>query len=219
MATRHTISHAETLFWSPAVNGQANSGLRGQPLTPMVAVSLGAPTTASANNISLSQSVTGAGTAFLLNGTTAGTLDVPRNVVGAWTGTAIITITGKDQYGVTMTEVSASGTSHTGTKAFKIITSVTTSASITAATLGTGVKLGLPYAVAGKYDVITVYADTTVDTTATVVGAVTTTATSSTGDVRGTITTASAPDSSKVFRIKYVTAGATTTLCFGVAQA
>jgi hypothetical protein len=43
-----------------------------------------------------------------------------------------------------MVETTASGTTHTGSKAFKEITSVTSSASITSATVGTGNKLGLP---------------------------------------------------------------------------
>lgn len=117
-------------------------------LAPLWLLNLGSPTLAASNNIALSQSVTGAGTAFVLNGTllqgAVSILDVPRNVVAAWTGTAILTITGKDEYGVTMIEKSASGTSHTGKKAFKQITSITTSASITGATVGTGVVLGLP---------------------------------------------------------------------------
>lgn len=118
-------------------------------------VNFGAPDILDADGISASQSVTGVGTAFLLNGAILGTygaatrmiLDCPRNVVAAWTGAAVITITGKDVYGNTMKEVSASGTSHTGKKAFKEITSITTSASITGATVGTADVLGFPVAI------------------------------------------------------------------------
>jgi hypothetical protein len=113
-------------------------------------ISLGAPTLAATNNIAASQSVAAAAS-FSLNGSLLSAvvtgkviLDVPRNVVAAWTTTSVLTITGKDEYGNTMVETSASGTSHTGKKAFKEITSVSSSASITSATIGTGTVLGLP---------------------------------------------------------------------------
>jgi hypothetical protein len=113
-------------------------------------VDWGAPLLADADGVSASQSVAAAGS-FLLNGALADDIisgrmifDVPRNVVASWTTTSVLTITGKDEYGNTMVETSASGTSHTGSKAFKEITSVTSSASITSATVGTGTKLGLP---------------------------------------------------------------------------
>lgn len=113
-------------------------------------VELGSPATADADGICASQSVS-ADVASLLNGAlaTSGvsyvTLDRPRNVVAAWTGTAIITVTGRDEYGEDMIEKSASGTSHTGKKAFKYIDSVTFSANVTGATVGTGDVLGLPF--------------------------------------------------------------------------
>lgn len=113
-----------------------------------VLLDLGTPATADADGVAASQSVTGAGTAFVINGVLASNgvaiMDVPRNIVAAWTGTAVLTITGKDVDGNTVIEQSASGTSHTGSKAFKSVSSVTTSASITSATVGTGVKIGLP---------------------------------------------------------------------------
>ena len=113
-------------------------------------VNLGAPAAAASNNIAASQSVAAAAS-FSLNGALLSAvatgkviLDKPRNVVAAWTTTSILTITGRDDYGNAMAEVSASGTSHTGKKAFKEITSVSSSASITGATIGTGNVLGLP---------------------------------------------------------------------------
>ncbi len=113
-------------------------------------VDWGAPLTADADGVADSQSVAANGS-FLLNGALSGDIisgrmifDVPRNVVAAWTTTAVLTITGKDEHGNTMVETTASGTTHTGSKAFKEITSVTSSASITSATVGTGNKLGLP---------------------------------------------------------------------------
>lgn len=113
-------------------------------------VDWGAPLTADTDGISASQSVAANGS-FALDGALSGDiiagrmiLDVPRNVVASWTGTAVLTITGKDEPGNTLVETTASGTSHTGSKAFKEITSITSSASITSATVGTGNKLGLP---------------------------------------------------------------------------
>lgn len=112
----------------------------------LVLMDLGSPITADADGIGASQSV--ASTTFSLNGALVvggvAVFDTPRNVVGAWTGTAILTFTGTDVDGNAVVEKTASGTSHTGSKAFKTVTSVSSNASITAATVGTGNKLGLP---------------------------------------------------------------------------
>lgn len=109
---------------------------------------LGAPATADANGVAESQTVTGAGTEFVLDGVLVeggvAVFDVPRNVVAAWSNAAVLTITGTDVDGNTVVEKSASGTSHTGKKAFKTVTSVTTSATVTGATVGTGDVIGLP---------------------------------------------------------------------------
>jgi hypothetical protein len=122
-----------------------------------------APLTADADGVSASQTVTGAGTAFLINGALASggavTFDTPRNVVGAWTNTAIITITGTDVYGEAMVETSASGTSHAGLKAFKTVTRVTTSATVTSATVGSGNVIGLPVVLPSAGNVIRVMQD------------------------------------------------------------
>ena len=110
-------------------------------------VLLGSPATADADGVCASQSVT-ANVAATINGALAvnsvGVFDVPRNVVAAWTTSAVITVTGKDEYGNTLIEQSGSGTSFTGAKAFKTVTSVTFSANVTGATVGTGNVLGLP---------------------------------------------------------------------------
>lgn len=117
-----------------------------------VTLNLGSPNVADADGIAASQSVTVSTTALaVINGALASggavVLDVPRNVVAAWTGTAVLTVTGEDEYGVVMKESSASGTSLTGKKAFRKITSCSFSANVTGATIGTGEKLGLPIAV------------------------------------------------------------------------
>lgn len=114
-------------------------------LAPTIRIDLGTPDTADSDGIAKSQSVS---SAFTLDGAYASggvaTLDVPRNVVASWTTTAVLTITGEDEYGDVIVETTASGTSHTGKKAFKKITSITASTSITSATVGTGTVLGLP---------------------------------------------------------------------------
>lgn len=123
-------------------------------------IDLGAPNVADADGVAASQSVAAAAN-FLLNGALADDFvtgrmifDVPRNVVASWTNASVLTIIGKDEYGETMIEVSASGTSHTGKKAFKEITSISSSASITSATVGTGDVLGLPVFLPALSDVI-----------------------------------------------------------------
>jgi hypothetical protein len=116
----------------------------------VIADNLGAPALASATAVCASQDVLAATlSGAVINGGLASggvaTFDVPRNIVAAWTNTAIITITGTDKYGRTQTEVSASGTSHTGKKAFKTITKITVSADVTGLTAGSGSVLGLNY--------------------------------------------------------------------------
>lgn len=145
----HSQEAAESA--DPAINAKA---------TVLKVVDWGAPLTADADGVSASQSVTASAEAAL-DGALLSTIvtgrmifDVPRNVVGAWTGAAVVTFTGKDEYGNDMVEKSASGTSHTGKKAFKEITSISPSANITGATFGTGNVLGLPVFVVGKSNVV-----------------------------------------------------------------
>jgi hypothetical protein len=129
---------------------------------------------------------------MLINGALASggvaTFDVPRNVVAAWTNTATITVTGTDEYGNTVVETSASGTSMAGKKAFKTITSVVPSANITGATVGTGDVLGLPVFLPGAGHVLSELQDGDVATAGTVVAglSVNTESTATTADVRGT---------------------------------
>lgn len=127
---------------------------------PVFRIDLGSPDQADSDGIAASQSVS---SAFTLNGAYASggvaTLDVPRNVVAAWTTTAVLTITGEDEFGNDLVEVSASGTSHTGKKAFKKITSVTASTAITGATVGTGTVLGLPVFVEAAHQILAQYED------------------------------------------------------------
>lgn len=197
MTTRHTISRANQLYSQGAYYPPYNA-LPGIILTPLNYFLFGVIAAAAANAMALTQASAGSTNALNLNGAlaTAGvaTIPTPRNVVAAWTGTAIATVTGTDYYGVPQTEVSASGTSFTGKKGFSTITSVTFSAAVTAATVGTGVKIALPFRVDanGLLDVI---CNNLPDATYTFVPADTTSpATSSTGDVRGTVAFTTAPN-------------------------
>lgn len=166
----------------------------------VVKLTIGAPAAAAANAISLSQSVT-SGVAALLNGATAGTLDFPRNVVAAWTNTAIATVTGRDEYGNVMIEQSASGVAMTGKKAFKSITSVVFNASVTGCTVGTGDVLGLPIFLPGLGSIIKELQDGATATAGTPLAGVQTTPTATTGDVRGTYDPNAACDGAKVFEL------------------
>lgn len=211
--TRHTVSRAAQLFSGGAYYPRYNA-IPGLPLDvenfwvpggslPALPTDLGVIAAAAANSVALSQS--SVSNALTLNGALASagvaTMDVPRNVVAAWTGTAIATVTGTDYYGAPQTEVSASGTTMTGKKAFKTVTAVAFNAAVTAATVGSGVAIGLPYLIA-KNGIVDVVADNLPDATyTTVVGDQTSPATSATGDVRGTITFTTAPNGTHAYAV------------------
>lgn len=138
------------------------SAMAGMVTAPVMLINLGAPDVADADGYCASQDLTAAGVfsssttaaAALAAAALGGIADVPRNVVAAWTGTAIITITGKDVYGNTVVESSGSGTSLTGVKAFKQVTGISVSANVTSLTVGTGNVLGLPVFLPGKQHVV-----------------------------------------------------------------
>lgn len=191
------------------LNGVKHRLLRTTKLHP-VEVTLGAPITADADGVSVSQSVTVLTTplATITGALAAGgvaTFDVPRNVLAAWTNTAILTVTGKDEYGVTVVETSASSTSLTGKKAFKTVTSCSFNADVTSATIGTGDVLGLPLHLASATvgNVITELQDDAVATGGTFVVGLTknTESTATSADVRGTYDPNAACDGAKSFRL------------------
>ena len=160
-------------------------------LSELVIIDLGVPATQDADAAVASQAATlasGLGTG--INGALASggvaTFDVPRNVVAAWTGTAVLTVTGTDQYGSVLVESSASGTSLTGKKAFKTVTGVSVSANVTGLTVGMGTKLGLPVFLARGIDVLKEIQDDAAPTAGTLVAGDIAGATATTGDVRGT---------------------------------
>ena len=140
----------------------------------------------------------------LSSGSTAYQLDVPRAVsvtqVAAGT-TRNFTVTGFDYYGQAMSEVIAStaGSTVNGKKAFYQITGVTVSgATTTAVTVGTTDVLGAPVKFTNKgYISRCGWDNTLAEDAATVVVGDGTTATTTTGDVRGTVTPSSACDGAK----------------------
>jgi len=165
-----------------------------QEFGSVVVVNLGAPDTNDPNGYVETQNLTALGVfsvdataaAAIAAAALAGTADVPRNVVAAWTGTAVLTVTGTDEYGVVMSESSASGTSLTGKKAFKTVTGVSTSADITGLTVGTAKVLGLPAFLPGTGYVLRELQDGAAPTAGTLAAGVAGVATATTGDVRGT---------------------------------
>jgi hypothetical protein len=143
------ITKAERVFVGAATN-PARSGERSGALMACLVQESFTPEVADADGVAESQSVVVLTSplavldGILVSGGVA-TFDIPRNVVAGWTGTAVLTVTGTDEFGRTVIEVSASGTSLTGSKRFKTITSASFSADVTLASVGTGTKLGLTY--------------------------------------------------------------------------
>lgn len=195
--SKHLVTQAEELYRGHARHtGLYNrNGRTGVPCMIPTKVDLGSPATADADGFCASQDLTTADVASvdttaagaIAAAALAGVQPTPRNVVAAWTGTAVITITGTDEYGVAMSEASASGTSFTGKKAFKTITNIAVSANVTSLTVGQGQVLGLPYFLTAKSDIIQCYFNDAFDATPVQVAGVTTAATTTTGDVRGTV--------------------------------
>jgi len=168
------------------------------------------PQAAVTNNIALSQTASGAGAVTLTAGTsvksvvrTDGTtvlqLDLPRAIkVNCSTTARAFTVSGYDYYGQAMSElitVSVAGTAVTGKKAFYQVSGATIAGSATAVLIGTSDVLGLPVRVFNVSYVASVKSnDTLAQDAGTFVAAVTSTATTTTGDVRGTYTPATASD-------------------------
>ena len=166
------------------------------------------PQAAITNNIAASQTAAGAGAVTLTagtsaksvvlnNGTTVIQLDVPRAIkVNCSTTARAFTVSGFDYYGQAMSEVitvSVAGTAVTGLKAFYQVSGVTIAGSATAVVVGTSDVLGIPVRVANVAYVASVKSNNTLAQDAgTFVAADTATATTGTGDVRGTYAPATA---------------------------
>jgi hypothetical protein len=140
----------------------------------------------------------------LNSGSTAYQLDVPRAVAVAQVAAGTsrnFTVSGFDYYGQAMSEVIAStaGSTVNGKKAFFQITGITVSgATTTAITVGTADIIGCPVRFNDKgYIARCGWNNTLAEDAATVVVADATTATTTTGDVRGTVVPSSACDGAK----------------------
>lgn len=127
-----------------------NTSQRGAPMAVLVVKQWTNAAAADADGHIVAQDMTAAGSLTTFPGALAGVHDYARNVVcdasGASTGT--VTITGKDQYGNTVTEaITLNGTTAVpGAVAFKSITSIawTATAGVNL-TVGSGDVLGLDY--------------------------------------------------------------------------
>ena len=136
------------------------------------------------------------------DGTTVLQLNTPRALqINTSTTARTITISGYDYYGQAMTEaitVATAGTAKSGKKAFYQIVSATINGSATAVTIGTTDTLGLPVRCFDAGYVVKVgWNNTLAQDTGTFVAADLNTATSTTGDVRGTYTPSTASDGTK----------------------
>lgn len=178
--------------------------INGTSLCSVVMVDLGSPAAIDVDAVCESQS--GAAGALTLDGALVtdgvATLDVPRNVIvdSGGADTATLTITGTDEYGVTMTEdITLNGTTAVaGKKAFKTVTGIVSDATISnGAFVGTGDVLGLPVFLPNGVLVLAELEDGATVTAGTKVAGVAATATSTTGDVRGTVDPNSACDGDK----------------------
>jgi hypothetical protein len=166
------------------------------------------PQAAITNNIAASQAPAAAGALTLTAGTSAKAVvtntgatviqvDVPRAIrVNCSTTARAFTVSGFDYYGQAMSEVitvAVAGTAVTGLKAFYQVSSVTIAGSATAAVVGTSDVLGIPVRVPNVAYVASVKSNNTLAQDAgTFVAADTATATTGTGDVRGTYAPATA---------------------------
>lgn len=176
------------------------------------------PLTKQTNNISAAATYTGGGTATLAagTGTTATTtasgvsviqLDCPRAVsitIGAGTITdRAVTVTGYDVYGQAMSEVIQTGTTQSttinGKKAFYQVASVTVANTVGGTlAVGTSDVLGSPVRITDAgYIARAGWAGVLAEDAGTFVAAVTTTATTTSGDVRGTYVPSSAPNGTR----------------------
>jgi hypothetical protein len=176
------------------------------------------PLTKQTNNISAAASYAGAGNAVLAAGTgttsvftAAGVaaiqLDCPRAVsVTIGTGTiadTAITVTGLDVYGQPMTDVIQTGTTQSttvnGEKAFFQITGVAVAGAVGGTVaVGTTDILGSPVRITDAgYIARAGWAGALAEDAGTFVAAVTTTATTTSGDVRGTYVPSSAPNGTR----------------------
>lgn len=136
------------------------------------------------------------------------------------------TVSGYDIYGYPMTEkiTGPNATTVTGKKAFKFVTQVLPSGTInsTSVAIGTSDTYGLPIRADGYGDLAIVFNNINITTATGFTAAVTSTATSTTGDVRGTYalqTSANGTNVLQVFQTPRAANVGSTKGLFGVTQA
>lgn len=228
---RATLTHADQLFYGSAQKAQAYNAKRGLPMSPIAQFDLGAPAALSATAIINASAVAGAG-AVTLNGalvsggvaTLGGNCGRSLSMVSSNAGdtTQTITVRGKDYLGDSLTETKTlNGTTTVQfNKAFKTVSSVTASAALTGnLSVGTNDKLGLPFRVDGRFDLLSAYMDATDEVATVTLAAADTTnpATAATGDVRGTMIPATATNGTRRYRV-WLKPGDGTQSAYGVAQ-
>ncbi len=225
---RHTITHADELFFQNAQYNATQGAKRGIPMTGVHFISLGTPVVADPNRL-LDDAV--ATDSVQTHSVFLAQPDVPRALTA--TGTAgsnhVVTITGLDEYGETMVEnMTLSGTNViAGVKAFASVSLVSVAIGAAADTfdLGIGDVLGLPFRI-NAGDFLMPYFSALPDLTTsavpgTIVVAVTTDpATAVTGDIRGSYNPVGVLDGVEEvgYLMKWPTGVNTKILAYGVAQ-
>jgi hypothetical protein len=214
---------SDTLRNGDAWYGRANAD-KGYTVPKVAVVEFGAIAAAAAGAVVDTINTTGAGTISATGSLVSGgvaTFDVPRNVsilaTGSMTGFTY-TVNGTDQYGETMSETiigpTGSAAARAGVKAFKTVTSITTTGSNgQAISVGTGTKLGLPYRIADAGKVLGMAVDGVQETALTIVAGYLTTSnasTATTADVRGTVAPNTAPNGTKRFSLQFIVGDADT---------
>lgn len=219
-------------------NGALLTGIG--PLAPIFTYDV-VPLTLQVANIAASQSPAAAAltltagtgtTSVTINAQTAVKLDCARvlRITSGGVDTGItFNVVGYDQYGVAMHEniTGASGGIATGKKAWLYIVSITPSAAVASTcSVGTGDIFGLPFYLSDKDYVLGVqWNQTLAKDTGTLTVGVTTTASATTGDVRGTyVPSTGASDGTKrlvftqIMSSAQIGTGATSALVLGVTQ-
>lgn len=219
---------SDGLALGPCQYNRANNANLGVPVSHTFFYETGAVASASTTAILSAGTGSGAGT-FTLNGALVSggvaTIPTPRNITLTSTSNnsgITLTVTGTDVYGAAQTETitGPNNTTVNGAKAFKTITAVARSNTVTGnVSAGTGNVLGLPYAIANAAKVVGAYMDGIPQTTATFVAADATAATATTGDVRGTYTPNSAPNGTRRYVVGILVDTTTKESAYGVTPA